>query len=243
MKTLLSEIFRPVDPATARSKALAELSATRTALADLERQRGEALAGDTSIADIRRIDRETEEGRATVVLLEDRIARLGKAVRREELARRERARDAAIESEIRPRFNRICELAERLEGAALLLAECYRDLQEEERAINRDWPAAVKKPPYWSGGFSLWDIRGRLQQACTWASSGSLERFGEFLGIGSSETIGAMVGRQTASALTELRNVEIELPNAADDLDVEPVAAAPAVPAPVTGFAAMGTAP
>jgi hypothetical protein len=105
------------DPAALLQKTRAELTAAKTALVDLERQRGKALAGAAEIVAIRAIDRHAEEGRATVDLLEDRIVRLTKAAREAERQRLVAARDRAVTEIVEPEFRKIETLAARLQSS------------------------------------------------------------------------------------------------------------------------------
>jgi hypothetical protein len=237
MKTPFSQMFR-ADPRAALAKARAELSATRASLRDLEVQRGEALAGAAEITAIRKIDRELEEARATVDLLEDRIVRLNKAVREAERQKLVAARDQALKDVIEPEFARVQTLAERLEWAIQELVASYASLQEAQRALNTAWPAAVPKPAYWVG-FSLLDVEARICSAFRYAGGGrSITRLEEFVNLERDESLAAATKRQLATALSELQAVEIELPQIDDSDDDLPSAAAPE---PVRGVAALAT--
>jgi chromosome segregation ATPase len=154
------------DPAVARDKARAELATAEIRLEQLAGQRAAALAGaEASIPDIRKLDQEAEEARATGALLHERIRKLNAAVRKDELERLERARDAAVAKVIEPQLLAIKKLGVDLEQAVSMLSESYSALIAATESLNATWPSAVPRPAFWSGAFSLLDIASRLQTA------------------------------------------------------------------------------
>jgi hypothetical protein len=226
------KLFKRGDPATQLKKDRAALAAGRANLVELERQRQDMLLESEGYEPIAALDRRIVEQRHALGILTDRIAKLALECRKAEQAKLEQAKLAAIEADTVPAFAGIQKHAARLEAAVWQLAESYSALDQATKELNASWPAAVRKPAYWSGGFSLLDIKGRITTAMRYGMSGSIERFAEFARIDRDESIVEMTRRQLSEAITELRAVEVPLPpiEAADDDDDTPSAAAPVAP-------------
>jgi hypothetical protein len=213
-----------------------ELSAARTKLVELEREKVEALGQAAApIADLRSIDRRVDEQKAAITLYCDRIARLRVLARRAEIERRTAARDKALREVIQPQFAEIEELAAHLERAVAALSTAYATLDAATKKLNSTWPSAVPKPRYWFGAFSLLDIRDRLRRAMEFRS---IERFAEFTNFDREHSIAAQVKRQLGASLDELLKVEIVVPREPDAEDDAPAAIAEE---PARGFAALAT--
>jgi hypothetical protein len=125
-----------------------------------------------------------------------------------------------------------------LEFAVANIGETFAKLQAAEQALNANWPAAIAKPQFWSGCFSMRSITGRLEQAFKYAGHGSVARLKEFAAIGSDESLSQTVSRQLAASLDELKLVELHVPDMDDD-ESDEVAVAPPASERVRGFAAM----
>jgi hypothetical protein len=225
--------FLKPDPVAARKKAQAELSAAKSRLAALGEQRSDALARSAEILAIRTIDREAEEIQATIVLIEDRLVRLNKALRQAERLRLEQQRDQAIKSVVEPQFAEIERHALKLETAIDNLAEAFSALEQATRELNTTWPRqTVPLPKFWDGTFSILDLSRRIESAFQYSSSQAIHRLREFVNLQRSETLSEAVAHQIRDRLVELRAVEIELPEIEDSDDDPPSASAPVAPRP-----------
>jgi hypothetical protein len=200
------------DSAAQLQKDRAALAAAKTRLAELERERADTLMAEAGWEITWKADRAAAEQQAAVSILGERIKVLQHEVRKAEQAKLMAARDKAVDTVIAPQFQKIQALAERLQFAVEELGRAYAGLVEAQREVSRAWPGEVPKPSYWEGGWSLLDIAGRLRTACRYAESGSFHRFSEFFGMDRTETITAMVERQCAAAIVELKQVEITPP-------------------------------
>ncbi len=217
-------------------KTKAELVTARNRLAELQQQRTAALGEAAApIGDLRKIDRATEEGRATVVLLEDRVRRLHTLARQAALTDREAARSAAIKNTIKPALAECQKFAAQIDRAAIAFSETYAAFEAATKHLTENWPAAVPKPSYWSGAMSIISIRRRIESAMEY---GNIRRLAEFMRVGSEESIAEIVRRQAETTITELEAVEIVLP--AEPL-VDVHVDEPATPESARGFAALAT--
>jgi hypothetical protein len=229
------------DAAGQRDRAQAELKDARRQLADLQKRREAMLAdGETTVVDLRKIDIVTGEAAATIALLEQRCAKLGVAVRKEQMAKLEAARTAALARVVEPQFAKIAELAVSLELSIANMSEHYAALRSAEQALNASWPAACPRPQFWSGAFSFLAIDGAIKQACRYAASGGVERFASWVRGGDEVSLAERVARQLAASLAELRNVPLHLP-AEDDAPDDTTTDMPAMPAPARGLAQLAT--
>jgi DNA repair exonuclease SbcCD ATPase subunit len=207
------------NPAAARDRARAELATAKAQLAELQDQRAAALAGDAVIPEIRKIDRAAEEQRATISLLEDRIRRLNVAARQAAHAQLERERDDAL-ARMQPALRNIEKLAAGVEEALAALAANFVELEAANRALSDEFPRAVPKPQFWTGMFSVTDVRSRIQQAMRHAQHGSIGRLVEFANLERDVSITESIKRQIEASLKELRTVPIVLSVSDEAADV-----------------------
>jgi hypothetical protein len=227
-----------------RDRARHELRDAQRSHVDLQKRRDAMLAdGETTVVDLRKVDIAVGEQQAAIALLEQRIAHLGVAVRKERMAKLEAARTAALARVVEPQFAQIEKLAADLELAITMLADSFGKLKLAEQHLNATWPQSVVRPQFWSGAFSTLSVTGRIKQALRMASAGAIDRLAEFTRYDSEHSIAESIKRQLASSLNELRAVPLHLPeddDAPDERDVA-IADAPAMPEPTRGLAALAT--
>jgi multidrug efflux pump subunit AcrA (membrane-fusion protein) len=151
--------MRPLFQRPASTKleaARTSLATARTRLADLERERAAALAGD-DMNSLHRISAAVAQQQAVVRDLSDRVAALAVQKRQEDAAERERARTAAIDGLIAPSAAECVELAAELEKTLARAVDLIEAIETKRQAIEARRPE-VPRPQFHHGAyFSLFD--------------------------------------------------------------------------------------
>jgi hypothetical protein len=123
------------DPVAQLAKVRTGAAACEVKLADLVRQRGEALSAGAELEDIRQLAIAIEREQRDLAIIREQIASLIEECRKLELARREREKVAAV-AVLEKLFGAQLTAAVEVEKALGHLSEAYAAL---EQASHRAW--------------------------------------------------------------------------------------------------------
>jgi hypothetical protein len=155
-----------LDPRDALRNCVVHIRQTNDAIAEADRQRGDAVA-EGDLAAVRKINRRLVDLKDDLASLEEGRALFEAQVAKLDSAARIAACDAAAE-EMKPALEEVCAAIERLEELLLAAGAAYVEVGKAYEQFGEARSArseALPKVPYWRASFTLDAFRAFLNEA------------------------------------------------------------------------------